>query len=162
MRYIKQEFSTSCGIACVAMLAEKNLRKIPLKERHQKVFDKAKKEISNRKFSKTDSYTKRSEIRNLLKVFNVSWQGHFNLIKQDEQSQKKFWNNLKGTNLVAVKYHIRDDEEYWHWIIAIQSKNKLKIFDPNPKKRVSCIDFTKNHLPDQRSYKNAKWFLKIV
>ena len=144
------------------MLAAKKLRKIPLKERHQKVIDKAKKEIPNRKFNKTDSYTDCFEIRNLLKAFNISWQGDFNLIKKDKQSQKKFWNGLKGTNLVAVKFHIKDGKKYWHWIIAIQSKNKLKILDPNPKKGISCIDPTKNNIPDQRSYKNAKWFLKIV
>ena len=161
MRYLKQEFSTSCGIACVAMLAAKKLRKIPLKERHQKVIDKAK-EILNRDFNKTNSYTTRSEIRKLLKAFKVNWHGHFNPIKQNHQSQKNFWKELKGTYLVAVKFHIKNEEEYWHWIIAIQSKNKLKILDPNPKKRISCIDLTKNNIPDQRSYKNAKWFLKIV
>ena len=80
MRLVKQEYNTSCGIACVAMLAEK---------KHATVLKKAKVTFLERCFGKTNSYTNHSEIKQLLKNFHVSWQGDFNLIKQGNQSQKK-------------------------------------------------------------------------
>lgn len=149
---VEQKYSTSCGIACVAMLAEK---------KHSTVLKNAEGSFK-RHFGETTSYTNRFEIKKLLKNFGVSWQGIFNSIKQDIQSQKKFWRALEGVNLVAVRFHIKDRTEYWHWIIADQSKNGLYIYDPDPKKGVFRVDLTKNGLPDQRSYKNAKWHLKIV
>ena len=122
------------------------------------------KELFKRDFIKTDSYTTRDEIKKLLKAFKVSFRGRFNPIGQDSQRQEKFWKGLKGTNLVAVRYRIsiKDKKSYWHWIIADQSKNGLYIYDPNPKKGVSHVGLTKSGLPDQGSYKNAKWYLKIV
>ena len=153
MRLVKQEYNTSCGIACVAMLAEK---------KHATVLKNVKVTFLERCFGKTNSYTNHSEIKQLLKNFHVSWQGNFNSIKQDIQSQKNFWRALEGVNLVAVRFHIKDRTEYWHWIIAEQTKNGLKIYDPNPKKGKSLIDLTKKDLPNQGSYKNAKWYLKIV
>ena len=156
MQYRKQKYDdTSCGIVCVAMLAEKNCAT---------VLKNAKDTFPERSFGKTTSYTNLFEIKQLLKNFHVSWHGDFNLIKQSNQSQKNFWRKLKGTNLVAVRYRtsIKDKKSYWHWIIADQSKNGLYIYDPNPKKGVSRVDLTKKDLPNQGSYKNAKWYLKIV
>lgn len=161
MRFIKQENGTSCGIACVAMLAEKVLHHALPQKRHMIVINKAK-ELFKRDFIKKDSYITRDEIKKLLKAFKVSFRERFNPIGQDSQSQKKFWRALEGVNLVAVRFHIKDRTEYWHWIIADQSKNGLYIYDPDPKKGVFRVDLTKNGLPDQRSYKNAKWHLKIV
>ena len=74
---------------------------------------------------------------------------------------KKFWNSLKGINLVAVRFYIKEETKYWHWIIAIRTKKCLKIYDPNPKKRASCIDLAKGELPNQISYCHAKWYLEI-
>jgi len=150
---VKQKYSTSCGIACVAMLAEK---------KHATVLKNAKGTFQERNFGKTTSYTNLDEIKTLLDNFGISYQKDFKSIKKNIQSQKNFWRELKGVNLIAVRYHIKDKIGYWHWIIAVQSKNELKIYDPNPKKRISRIDLTKNGLPDQGSYKNAKWYLKIV
>ena len=161
MRFIKQENGTSCGIACVAMLAEKVLHHAPPPKRHMIVINKAK-ELFKRDFIKKDSYTTRDEIKKLLKAFKVSFRERFNPIGQNSQSQKKFWRALEGVNLVAVRFRTKDRTEYWHWIIAVQTKNGLKIYDPNPKKGKSLIDLTKKDLPNQGSYKNAKWYLKIV
>ena len=153
MRLAIQKYSTSCGIACVAMLAEK---------KHDTVLKEAKTTFTEKRFGRTSSYTKRDEIKVLLEKFGVSWKNDFKSVMQDDQNQKKFWNSLKGINLVAVKFRIKDETEYWHWIVTIQSKNGLEIYDPNPKKGVSRVDLTKSGLPDQRSYKNVKWYLKIV
>lgn len=161
MRLVKQEYPTSCGIACVAMLAERMLLDVPLKKRHQKVFDKAS-EILKRKFSKTNSYTDRRAIKKLLKEFKVSWQKDFKCIDQDLQSQGKFWNSLKGINLVAVRFRIKNKTEYWHWIVTARTKKCLKIYDPNPKKLISCIYLNNDELPNQKSYCHAKWYLKIL
>ena len=153
MRLITQKYTTSCGIACVAMLAG---------EKHDAVLKEAKNTFKERRFGKTSSYTNLDEIKDLLESFGISWRDDFNSIKKDKQSQERFWKELKGVNLVAVNFHIKNGTQYWHWIIAVQSKNGLEIYDPNPKKQkpISC-DLTKKKLPDQRSYKNAKWYLKI-
>lgn len=152
MRYRKQEFPTSCGIACVAMLAGK---------KHDAVLKKTKNTFKERLFGKTTSYTNLDDIKVLLSNFGVSWQKDFKPIEQDVQSQKNFWNGLKGMNLVAVRFHIKDETEYWHWIIAVRTEKFLKIYDPNPKKKISCIDLAKGKLPNQKSYCHAKWYLKI-
>lgn len=111
MRLIKQKYSTFCGIACVAMLAEKILQDVVPNKRHKKVIDKAF-EILKRNFTKTDSYTDLWEIKKILKEFNVSWQGRFNSIGQDFQNQEKFWYKLKGVNLVAVRF--KEKTASWH------------------------------------------------
>lgn len=160
MRLVKQEYPTSCGIACVAMLAERTLHDVLPNKRHQKVFNKAS-EILKGKFSKTNSYTDRRAIKKLLKEFKVSWQKDFKCIDQDFPSQRKFWTSLKGINLVAVRFRIKDETEYWHWIVTDRTKKCMKIYDPNPKKQISCIDLVKGELPDQKSYCHAKWYLKI-
>ena len=152
MRLVKQRYPTSCGIACVAMLAGK---------KHDTVLKEAKNTFKKRRFGKTTSYTNLDDIKVLLSNFGVSWQKDFKPIEQDVQSQKNFWNGLKGMNLVAVRFHIKDGTEYWHWIIAIRTENSLKIYDPNPQKKISCIDFVKGELPNQKSYCHAKWYLKI-
>lgn len=152
MRYRKQEFPTSCGIACVAMLAGK---------KHNTVLKEAKTTFTEKRFGKTSSYTKCDEIKVLLKKFGVSWKNDFKPVMQNDQSQKKFWNGLEGINLVAVRFRIKDGTKYWHWIVAIRTEKYLKIYDPNPKKRVSCIDLAKGELPNQISYSHAKWDLKI-
>lgn len=148
MQLVTQECDTSCGIACVAMLAGK---------KHDTVLKKARTTFTEKRFGKTSSYTKCDEIKVLLEKFGVSWKNDF---KSVMQSQKNFWNSLKGINLVAVNFHIKNGTKYWHWIIAVQSKNGLEIYDPKKQNPISC-DLTKKKLPDQRSYKNAKWYLKI-
>lgn len=150
MRLAIQNYSTSCGIACVAMLAG---------EKHDTVLKEAKNTFKERRFGKTTSYTNLDDIKVLLNNFGVSWQKDFKPIEQNIQSQKKFWNGLKGMNLVAVRFNKKTF--FWHWIIAIRTENYLKIYDPNPKKRVSCIDLAKGELPNQISYCHAKWYLKI-
>ena len=40
MRLVKQEYPTSCGIACVAMLAERMLLDVPLKKDTKKSLTK--------------------------------------------------------------------------------------------------------------------------
>lgn len=142
------------------MLAERTLHDVPPKKRHQKVIDKAS-ELLEREFTRTNSYTDRCEIKQILKEFKVSWQGRFNSIGQGLQNQEKFWNGLKGINLVAVRFRIKEETEYWHWIIAIRTEKYLKIYDPNPKKCISCIDLINGELPNQKSYCHAKWYLKI-
>ena len=85
---VKQKYSTSCGIACVAMLAEK---------KHATVLNNAKYTFQERCFGKTTSYTNLDEIKTLLGNFGVSYQKDFKSIDKDIQSQKRFWRNLKGT-----------------------------------------------------------------
>ena len=154
MTLVQQKFSTSCGIACVAMLAGKS---------HNAVIKGARETFKEqkRRFGKTTSYTNLDEIKVLLHNFSLSWQKDFMLIKQDDLSQEKFWNGLKGINLVAVRFRIKDGTKYWHWIVAIRTEKCLKIYDPNPKKQISCIDLINGELPNQKSYCHAKWYLKI-
>ena len=124
-------------------------------------MQEAKNIFKERCFGKTTSYTNLDDIKVLLSNFGVSWQKDFKTVEQNDQSQKKFWNGLKGINLVAVRFHIKGEIEYWHWIVAIRTEKCLKIYDPNPKKRISCIDLAKGELPNQKSYCHAKWYLKI-
>lgn len=140
MRLIRQsQNSTLCGIACVAMIAEKSLTVVI-----QKAIDLFK---WDPKTVKTDSRTNKKDILRLLTKCGFS---RLNTFKNFSS-----WDNIEGLNLVAVRYSPITGN--WHWIVAKRNRTTLKIFDPQ---KESPIEYRENEKPDGRTYQ-GKWFIRI-
>lgn len=113
MCFIRQpQNSTLCGIACVAMIAEKSLTVVI-----QKAIDLFK---WDPKTVKTNSRTSRNDILRLLAKYGFSQRNTFKNFSS--------WDNIEGLNLVAVRYSPKTGN--WHWIVAKRNKTTLKIYDP--------------------------------
>lgn len=113
MRFIRQpQNSTLCGIACVAMIAEKSLTVVI-----QKAIDLFK---WDPKTVKTNSRTSRNDILRLLAKYGFSQRNTFKNFSS--------WDNIEGLNLVAVRYNSKTGN--WHWIVAKRNRTTLKLYDP--------------------------------
>ena len=140
MRLVRQpEKSTLCGIACVAMIAEKSLTIVIQKATDLFKWDP--------KTVKTNSRTSRNDIFRLLAKYGFSRRNTFKNFSS--------WDNIEGLNLVAVRYNSKTGN--WHWITAKRNRTTLKIYDPQ---KESPIEFRENEKPDGRTYR-GKWYLKI-
>ena len=110
MRLIRQpQNSTLCGIACVAMIAEKSLTVVI-----QKAIDLFKWEP---KTVKTDSRTSRNDIFRLLAKYGFSQRNTFKNFSS--------WDNIEGLNLVAVRYSPKTG--HWNGIVAKRNRTTLTI-----------------------------------
>lgn len=140
MQLIRQpEKSTLCGIACVAMIAEKSLTVVILKAIDLFKWDP--------KTVKTNSRTSRNDILRLLAKYGFSQRNTFKNFSS--------WDNIEGLNLVAVRYNSKTGN--WHWVVAKRNRATLKIYDPQ---KESPIKFRENEKPDGRTYR-GEWCLKI-
>ncbi len=138
MRLIRQKYSTSCGIACVAMITGKS---------HKTIMQKA---IELFQWHSEDleynSRTSRKMIKILLAEFGI--EGTFKSFSS--------WDNIEGLNLVAVRYNPKTGN--WHWVVAKRNKATLKIYDPE---KDSPLVFQEKEKPDGRTYR-GKRFLRIA
>lgn len=140
MRLIRQpQNSTLCGIAYVAMIAEKSLTVVI-----QKAIDLFK---WDPKAVKTNSRTSRNDILRLLAKYRFSQRNTFKNFSS--------WDNIEGLKLVAVRYSPKTGN--WHWIVAKRNRTTLKIYDPQ---KESPIEYREKEKPDGRTYR-GKWYLKI-
>ena len=141
MRLVRQpEKSTLCGIACVAMIAEKSLTIVI-----QKAIDLFK---WDSKTVKTNSRTSRNDILRLLAKYGFTQRNTFKNFSS--------WDNIEGLNLVAVRYNSKTGN--WHWIVTKRNRTTLKIYDPQ---KESPIEYREKEKPDGRTYR-GRWFLKIT
>jgi len=140
MRLVRQpEKSTLCGIACVAMVAEKSLPAVIQKAIGLFKWDPETVKINSR--------TNKKDILRLLAKCGFS---RLNAFKNFSS-----WDNIEGLNLVAVRYNSKTGN--WHWVVAKRNRATLKIYDPQ---KESAIKFRENEKPDGRIYR-GKWYLKI-
>lgn len=141
MRFKKQKYSTSCGIACVAMLTGKS---------HNAVMQKAIKLFDwdfSQEFLEENSLTNSRDLIRLLAKFGLT------------AKLKKFesWDALEGRNIIAVWFDKK--KNYWHWIVAERKDSKLVILDPKAERPLVLF---KNEKPDGRAYGRRKiFYLKV-
>lgn len=141
MRFKKQKYSTSCGIACVAMLTGKS---------HNAVMQKAIKLFnweSSQEFLEENSRTYSRDLIRLLAKFGLT------------AKLKKFesWDALEGRNIVAVGFY--KETNRWHWIVAERKGSKLVILDPEAERPLVLF---KGEKPNGHIYGRRKFFyLKV-
>lgn len=142
MHLIKQEYSTSCGIACVAMLARKS-HSVVMREAIE-LFEWD----SDPKFLGNNSRTNSKDLIRLLAKFGL------------DGKLKKFksWNDLEGKNILAVRFDKRTF--HWHWIVVERKGADLVIYDPEAER---ALILSKDERPDGRTYGRVKYYyLQIV
>ncbi|SHL46097.1 Peptidase C39 family protein [Fibrobacter sp. UWH5] len=139
MRLIKQTFSTSCGIACVAMLL--NLNQKYVMKIAAKLFDW---DISK---SSGNFRTNKEDIIDLLRKLGYKGEAKFEKFKD--------WQSFEGLNLVAVRY---TKNHNWHWVVVVGKNNGIMIYNPE---KTSKIFIPKGSKPDGRTYGRAKFYLNV-
>lgn len=140
MRLKVQEYNTSCGIACVAMLAGKS---------HSTVMSRAVKLFGwypDLKFLDNNSRTNSKDLIRLLAKFGVI--GKFKRFKS--------WDDLEAKNILAVRYNEKTGN--WHWIVVERKDAELIIYDPEAER---ALILSKGEKPDGRTYGRVKFYLKI-
>lgn len=143
MRLVKQEYNTSCGIACVAMLAGKSQNAVM-----QKAIKLFNWEYSQ-EFLEENSRTNSRDLIRLLAKFGLTA-----ILKKFES-----WDALEGRNIVAVRFY--KETNRWHWIVTERKGSKLKILDPDPKAEGPLV-LSKGEKPDGHTCGRRKFFyLKV-
>lgn len=139
MRLVRQKYSTSCGIACVAMLL--NLKQSDVMKMAVDLFDwDASKCTWNFR-------TNRNDIIKLISNLGYKGKKKFKTFKD--------WNNFDGLNLVAVRY---TEKCNWHWIVVVGNNKGITIYDPE---KTSKLFIPKGTKPDGRTYGRAKFYLNV-
>lgn len=131
VRRVRQEHSTSCGIACVAMITG-----IP----YRKVLAIAKEQIRWRRDN--SFYTNYVDLKVLLSFFNVKY-GYGRMVKH--------WDSVSDLAIVAINY----SEKYnnWHWVVFCRENHSQYVLDPKSKTE-KRTDFSRMRL---RSYLPIKY-----
>lgn len=108
---VRQEYSTSCGVAAVAMLA-----RVSHDEAMAVMFPRP----------RNTFYTHYKDVRKGLDHFGVSHGGRATRIKD--------WDDVPTTALVKVKWQ-RGARTYWHWVILQRKKDGThRVLDPDVRK----------------------------
>jgi len=110
-RRVRQEAHTSCGIACVATVARTTHRTVLTEAR--RLFDWGK---ETRSF-----YTSFSDLKELLAAFNLR-AGRKNLTNN--------WSKVPALAVAAINFRIKDDVEYWHWVVVQRIDDGIVVLDP--------------------------------
>jgi ABC-type bacteriocin/lantibiotic exporter with double-glycine peptidase domain len=104
---VRQEDDTGCGIACVAMLANKPYSRVKSDLYQKKHW------APHRKIIRTES----EDLEDLLQRYNIDC----------EKFTFKDWEELKGVAILAVNAK----NSVWHWVISLKTNNRFLIIDPS-------------------------------
>lgn len=112
---VPQETATSCGIASVATVA---------KRIHRRVMNEARKLFAwgdeRRSF-----YTSFSQLRILLSAFGLH---------AGRKRESSDWSVVPALAIAAINHRIKDEVEYWHWVVVQRVDGDLIVFDPRSKR----------------------------
>jgi ABC-type bacteriocin/lantibiotic exporter with double-glycine peptidase domain len=135
MNPVIQEDVTGCGIACVAALAG-----VPYSHT---------KEVATRLgIQVTDSrlWSDTSFVRTLLKQYDIQ--------AASREQPFRSWVTLPSLALLAIKWHRKGNQAFWHWVIFRRRTDRAEVLDPKP-------SLTKNIRTDFGRIK-PKWFIPIA
>ena len=105
-----QQEATGCGIAAVATILGKTYLQMKAIANAMGIYadDKA-------LWSKTDY------VRKLLLDAGIE-------VSQDEQTFTS-WEAIPDTALLAIKYHVENGVNYWHWVVFKRCDNQVVVLD---------------------------------
>jgi hypothetical protein len=108
---VRQEFSTSCGVAVVAMFA-----RVSHREAMSFMFPKA---------MRGDYRTWLRDLKRALDHFGVSYASRWHRFQS--------WDEIPTTSLVKVRWHNADGGAGTHWVIFQRRKTgEWRVIDPDP------------------------------
>ena len=134
MNPVIQEDVTGCGIASVAALAGVT-------------YQQAKAIATRLGIQVSDSrlWSDTAFVRTLLK--------HFSIETEPQEHPFRSWKTLPPLALLAIKWHRRGKQAFWHWVIFHRGTGGQVVLDPKP-------SLKKNVRTDFGRMK-PKWFLTI-
>lgn len=135
MKPVIQEDQTGCGIASVAALAGVT-------------YTHAKDVATSLGIQVNDSrlWSDTAHVRTLLK--------HYGIRAASRTQPFRSWRNLPPLALLAIKWHSKGNQAFWHWVIFRRGTDRAEVLDPKP-------SLTKNIRTDFGRIK-PKWFIPIT
>ena len=111
MKIVVQEDLTGCGLACVATLAGTT-------------YQKTKMVAEALGITVTDSrlWSDTAFVRTLLT--------HYGIRARKGESPFRSWEALPPLALLATKWHRKDHQAFWHWVVYWQSPDGPVVLDP--------------------------------
>jgi len=134
MKPVVQEDVTGCGIASVAALAGVT-------------YKQTKAVAAQLGIQVTDSrlWSDTAFVRTLLK--------HFKIDAAPQEQPFRSWNTLPPLALLAIKWHRRGNQTFWHWVVFQREFDRAVVLDPKPSlKHPVRTDFGRI---------TPKWFIRI-
>jgi len=134
MKPVIQEDVTGCGIASVAALAGVTYQQA--------------KEVATRlgiQVSDSRLWSDTTFVRTLLK--------HFNIDAGPQAHPFRSWKTLPPLALLAITWHRRGNQAFWHWVIFHRGTGGPVVLDPKPS--------LKKHVRTDFGRMKPKWFITI-
>lgn len=130
---VKQEDSTGCGIACIAMISNKKYSEVKALAVCSLSFN------INGPF-----YTKASDLNHLAGKLHIT-------LGKKRVPYTHGISSLPERAILAINY--KENTDTWHWVVYFKHNGQIFILDPNSKHEVrKDID---------RVLNNTKWYIKI-
>ena len=114
MRRIIQKHSAGCGIACIAMIAERSYGRV--------LADAT--SLALMTVEAGTLYTSSSDLCALLQHYGIAARKSRNVRQRA---------SISDTAIVAINY--RPDSNRWHWVVFQRSNGGEYVLDPNPRVR---------------------------
>jgi ABC-type bacteriocin/lantibiotic exporter with double-glycine peptidase domain len=111
MNVVLQEETSGCGIACVAMLANRSYQAVKQLANSMGIFAE-----DSQLYSSTD-YVKR-----LLGEYGISISNEINSFSD--------WEKLPDKALLSIKYRLENDRPRWHWVVFVRENTNRFVLDP--------------------------------
>ncbi len=135
VKVVIQEEETGCGLACVAMLADKSYAQIKTFANSLGIYAEDK-----------NLWYHTDYVRQLLKEYN--------LYCSEKELPFISWNQLPNLALLATKYHYEEGKPFWHWCVFVRENNQSLVLDPAPY-------LENNHRRDLNNIA-PKWYIEII
>lgn len=134
MQPIIQEDRTGCGIANVAILAGMSYQHVKTTASRLGIDVKDAKLWSDTKY-----------VRQLL--------SHYSLSTFPRKKPFKTWEKLPPLALLAIKWHMKGTQAFWHWVIFWRGSEGMVVLDPKPS--------LKKHVRTDFGRMKPKWFMVV-
>lgn len=135
MKPVIQEDVTGCGIASVAALAGVTYKEV------KAVASQLGIEVGDSRL-----WSDTTLVRNLL--------NHYGIQADPQEKPFRSWNTLPPLALLATKWHRKDKQAFWHWVVFCQNQQGPVVLDPKRS--------LKNNLRTDFGRMKPKWFISIT
>ncbi|MGD9853272.1 MAG: hypothetical protein AB7T38_18665 [Nitrospirales bacterium] len=135
MKAVVQEDVTGCGIACVAALANVSYQQV-----------KSVAMALGMKVTDSRLWSDTVYVRILL--------DHYGIQAMPGESPFRSWGTLPPLALLATKWHGKNNQAFWHWVVFWDGEEGPVILDP--KKSL------KSHLRKDFGRVKPKWYITIL
>ncbi len=134
MKSIIQEEPTGCAIASTALLAGVSYKKA--------------KEVANGLGIYADDTALWSETDYIRKLLL-----HFKIGTNKKETLFTEWNSLPDYALLSIKWHIKKEKPFWHWVVFVRENNEQFVYDSSTR--------LKTNIRKDFGRIKPKWFIGV-